>query len=56
MRRARLHELIDHIPEHELLAAELFLELLAEPAPAMTVEDMAIVERLLTELRARRTQ
>ncbi len=56
MKRARLHELVDLIPEHELLAAELFLELLADPMPAMSVEDLAIVERLIVELRARRVQ
>ena len=56
MSRARIHQLVDLIPDHELLAAELFLELLAEPAPALPIEDMALVERLLSELRARRPQ
>lgn len=53
LRRYRLHQLIDHLPEAELLAAELFLELLAGSDPGLTVEDLSHIEAWLRGLQAK---
>ena len=53
LRRHRLHQLIDDLPEAELLAAELFLELLAGSDPGLTVEDLSHIEAWLRGLHAK---
>jgi hypothetical protein len=46
-RRARLHDMIDRLPEEELLGVQLFLELLVEPAPGEDAEQAALLEQML---------
>jgi len=46
-RRAHLHELVDRLPETELLAVQLFLEFLVEPAPGEDAEQAALLEQML---------
>ena len=53
MRRQRLHRLVEKIPEKELLAAELFLELLTGSEPGLTVEDLYHIESLLKAIQAK---
>jgi len=51
LRRQRLHDLVNRLDDEDLLAAELFLELLVEPQPGVGPEEAAIIEKLLKWLK-----
>jgi hypothetical protein len=44
---------VELLPEAEVLAAELFLELLTESEPGLTLEDLSRIETFLRTIQAR---
>lgn len=46
-RKQRLIALLEQVRDEDLLAVELFLELIAEPQPGLDAEDAVAIERLL---------